>query len=238
MLSSDGSDHGDSNDSSRVTSVHTGIYPIVSAGARRHNSGKFLAVQWVRQVGWGLMKKLLPLLMVLMVSLAARGQESLGDAARKSRSAKRPQATVRLEGQAIVLPSTEPAVSEQEQTKRENELGPDSKATPDGKAAKSPAEQVQQKADDWKKKIDSQKQEIATLQRELDIVQREQRLRAAAYYADAGTQLRDSGRFAEESRKQQEEIDSKKQALDTANQKLADIQEQARKAGVPASSSD
>lgn len=222
----------------RVTSVHTGVYPIVSAGARHHNSAKFLAVQWLRQVSGALMKKLLPLLMVLMVSLAARGQESLGDVARKSRSAKRPQATVHLEGQAIVLPSTEPAVSEQEQAKRENELGPDSKAAADGKTAKSAAEQAQQKADDWKKKIDGQKQEIVTLQRELDVVQREQRLRAAAYYADAGTQLRDSGRFAEESRKEQEEIDAKKQALDAANQKLADIQEQARKAGAPAASSD
>jgi hypothetical protein len=63
-------------------------------------------------------------------------------------------------------------------------------------------------------------------------MQREQKLRAAAYYGDAGTMLRDSAKYTEESKKQQDEIDAKKQALDAAQQKLADLEEQARKAGM------
>ena len=45
--------------------------------------------------------------------------------------------------------------------------------------------------------------------------------------------LRDQAKFAEDSRKEQDEMNAKKQALDTAQQKLADLQEQARKAGMP-----
>ena len=45
--------------------------------------------------------------------------------------------------------------------------------------------------------------------------------------------LRDQTKFAEDSRKEQAEIDGKKQALDAAQQKLADLQEQARKTGLP-----
>ena len=70
------------------------------------------------------------------------------------------------------------------------------------------------------------------MQRELDIAQREAKLRAAALYGDAGTMLRDQAKFAEDSRKEQDEINTKKQALDAAQQKLADLQEQARKAGL------
>jgi hypothetical protein len=76
------------------------------------------------------------------------------------------------------------------------------------------------------------------LQRELDVSEREGRLRAAAYYADAGVMLRDQSKFAEDSRKNQEEIDSKKHELETAKQKLDDMEEQARKAGVPSNQLD
>ena len=81
--------------------------------------------------------------------------------------------------------------------------------------------------------IAAQKREILQLQRELDVAEREAKLRAAAFYADAGVRLRDSAKFDEDTRKEQAEIDSKKQALEAANQKLADLQETARKAGVP-----
>jgi predicted nucleic acid-binding Zn-ribbon protein len=45
--------------------------------------------------------------------------------------------------------------------------------------------------------------------------------------------MRDQAKFAEDTRKAQDEINGKKQALETAQQKLADLQEQARKAGLP-----
>ncbi len=105
-------------------------------------------------------------------------------------------------------------------------------------AKKDSAETKKQKNEEIKKKIDAVKQEIAILQRELDVAQREGRLRAAAYYADAGTMLRDQTKFAEDSRKEQAEIDTKKEALASAQQKLADLQEEARRAGLPASTTE
>lgn len=102
-------------------------------------------------------------------------------------------------------------------------------------AKKDPALERKQKGEELKKQIGEQKQQIALLQRELEVSQREGRLRAAAYYADAGTMLRDQAKFAEDSRKQQAEIDAKKQALETGQQRLTDLQEEARKAGLPPS---
>ena len=184
------------------------------------------------------MKKILfSSLMLLAASAVAMAQPSsqpssppsLGEAARQARAQRsRTPATIRLEGDGLVMPDS---------SKNANMDVPatDAKAADskdDGK--KSSADEVKQKTEDWNKKIDAQRNEIVLLQRELDVAQREQRLRAAAFYADAGTQLRDPARYAEDSRKEQELIDSKKQALDRAQEKLADLQEQARKAGVRA----
>ena len=71
------------------------------------------------------------------------------------------------------------------------------------------------------------------MQRELDIAERESRLRAAAYYGDAGTMLRDQAKFADDTRKEQDEINTKKQSLGAAQKKLEDLQELARKSGMP-----
>jgi hypothetical protein len=186
------------------------------------------------------MRNIFPVLIALVFTAGA-GAQSLGDAARKSRTEKKAPAVVHVEGEAIPPAALEPATPDQGEGKTDAVENGDGKradvktAAADDKSkddSKKPAESAGAKPEDWNKKLDAEKQGISTLQRELDIAQREQRLRAAAFYGDAGTQLRDQGRFAEESRKQQEEIDAKKQALDAARQKLSDMQEQARKEGV------
>jgi multidrug resistance efflux pump len=73
------------------------------------------------------------------------------------------------------------------------------------------------------------------LSRELDVLQREYRLRAAAFYADAGNRLRNSGSWDKEDAQYKQQIDQKQKALDNAKQELDDMQEQARKSGVPSS---
>ena len=94
----------------------------------------------------------------------------------------------------------------------------------------------QQKApDEWKKKIAQQKDQIDLLSRELDVLQREYRLRAAAFYADAGNRLRNSGTWDKEDATYKQQIDQKQKALADAKQQLDDMQEQARKSGVPSS---
>ncbi|HZD93674.1 MAG TPA: hypothetical protein VE133_05425 [Candidatus Sulfotelmatobacter sp.] len=169
------------------------------------------------------MKKLSLLIVLSLFAGAAVAQQSLGDVARKNRAKKHDSATTKLDDDSFARnpsPSTEPAA------KAENK----DEAARDAKKTSAPA---QPKGDDLKKQIESQKKEIATLQREVDVAEREARLRAAAYYADAGVMLRDQAKFAEDSRKEQSEIGGKKQALEAAQQKLSDLQEQARKAGLP-----
>lgn len=96
------------------------------------------------------------------------------------------------------------------------------------------AEQRQREMDEWKKKIDSQKDQVDLLTRELDVMQREYKLRAAAFYADAGNRLRNSGSWDKEDSQYKQQIADKQKALDQAKQALDDLQEKARKAGVPA----
>ena len=64
---------------------------------------------------------------------------------------------------------------------------------------------------------------------------REYRLRAAAMYADVGNRLRNSVSWDKEDREYKQQIAEKEKAVADAKQKLDDMQESARKAGVPSS---
>jgi len=87
----------------------------------------------------------------------------------------------------------------------------------------------------WQDKVNSQKSEIALASRELDVMQREYQLRAAAMYADAGNRLRNEAAWDKEDADYKQKIADKQKAVDDAKQKLSDIQEEARRAGVPSS---
>jgi hypothetical protein len=88
---------------------------------------------------------------------------------------------------------------------------------------------------EWQSKIADQKKQIDLASRELDVLQREYQLRAAAMYADAGNRLRNAGAWDKEDSDYKQKIADKQKAVDAAKQKLDDMQEQARKAGVPSS---
>src|SRR5438270_11140918 len=117
-----------------------------------------------------------------------------------------------------------------------------SAATPAKGAAAAPATNSaaddQKSADKLKDDVQAQKEEISRLQRELDVATREWKLQQATYYADAGNQLRDPAAFAERERKFTAETKQKQQAIADAKQKLDDIQEQARKSGLPSSATE
>jgi len=87
--------------------------------------------------------------------------------------------------------------------------------------------------DEWKKKIADQKQTVDLESRELDVMQREYRLRAAAVYGDAGNRLRNATTWDKEDKQYKDQIAAKQKAVDAAKQQLADLQEKARRAGVP-----
>ncbi len=104
--------------------------------------------------------------------------------------------------------------------------------------AKAPEDDAAAKQTAWKQwgeKITAQKEQIDLLTRELDVLQREYQIRAAAMYADAGNRMRNSTDWDKQDTQYKQQIADKQKALDDAKQKLEDIQEDARKAGTPAS---
>jgi hypothetical protein len=88
---------------------------------------------------------------------------------------------------------------------------------------------------DWQSKLGAQKDQIDLAGRELDVLQREYQIRAAEEYADAGNRLRNSAEWDKQDADYKQKIADKQKAVEDAKQKLVDMQEQARKAGVPSS---
>ncbi|HVR24426.1 MAG TPA: hypothetical protein VMU26_14020 [Candidatus Polarisedimenticolia bacterium] len=86
----------------------------------------------------------------------------------------------------------------------------------------------------WQDKLTSQKNSIDLASRELDVLQKEYQLRAASMYGDVGNRLRNSTQWDKEEAEFKQKISDKQKAVDDAKQKLDDMQEQARRAGVPA----
>ena len=87
----------------------------------------------------------------------------------------------------------------------------------------------------WGDKIAAQKQQIDMLTREVNVLQREYQLRAAAMYADAGNRLRNQADWDKQDAQYKQQLADKQKGVDDAKEKLEDLQEQARRAGVPAS---
>jgi hypothetical protein len=110
------------------------------------------------------------------------------------------------------------------------ETKPASNLSPEGEQAAKEALWKQ-----WGDKVAAQKDQIDLLGRELSVLQREYQLRAAAMYGDAGNRLRNEADWDKQDAQYKQQIADKQKALDDAKQKLEDMQEEARKAGVPSS---
>ena len=101
--------------------------------------------------------------------------------------------------------------------------------SPDDDAAKKQAAWK-----DWQSRLTGQKSSIDLASRELDVLQKEYQLRAAAMYADVGNRMRNAAEWDKEDADYKQKIADKQKAVNDAKQKLDDMQEEARKAGVPA----
>jgi PAS domain-containing protein len=108
----------------------------------------------------------------------------------------------------------------------------DAAAKPSGDDEKAKKEALWK---EWQGKLSAQKDAIDLAGRELDVTQREYQLRSAAMYADVGNRLRNSAEWDKEDAQYKQQIADKQKAVEDAKQKLEDLQEAARKAGVPSS---
>jgi hypothetical protein len=107
-----------------------------------------------------------------------------------------------------------------------------------GKTLEEEQKDKEAAAKQWGDKIGTQKDQIDLAARELDVLQREYQLRAAAMYADVGNRLRNSADWDKQDADYKQRIADKQKTLDDAKAKLDELQESARKAGMPASVQD
>lgn len=192
-------------------------------------------------------------LMTLAVSLAAAQDSGLGDYARKVRKQKGQQAPAVKTFDNDNIPMSDKLSVVGQEPAQSSDGNVANAATDDTTAAVSPASPTDQTQtgqgasapdeaarkktlyENWKKKIQDQQGQVDTLAREVDLLNREYRLRAASFYADAGNRLRNSGSWDKEDTQFKEQIAAKQKQFEEAKKQLDDLQEQARKAGVPSS---
>jgi hypothetical protein len=195
------------------------------------------------------------LVAILAVSFAGAQNASLGDLARQVRKQKPATAGKTFDNDNLPQDDKVSVVGQApEQSADANSANTNNATTPtqeqpahSGDAAKAPAsgddkssasdEQAKKQAmyKEWQEKIQHQRDAIDLANRELDVANREYRLRAAAFYADAGNRLRNAGAWDKEDGQFKDQIAAKQKTLDDAKKTLEDMQEQARKAGVPSS---
>jgi len=126
-------------------------------------------------------------------------------------------------------PSSDSASKSAVSTDGKDSAGNKPAGAPEDEQAKKQAEWK-----DWQGKLSAQKNAIDLASRELDVLQKEYQLRAAAVYADVGNRLRNATQWDKEDADYKQKIADKQKAVDDAKQKLDDMEEEARRAGVPA----
>jgi polyhydroxyalkanoate synthesis regulator phasin len=165
--------------------------------------------------------------------------QSLGDVAREQRKKKADKPVPTKVYTDDDIPSDnrlkdKPAEAPANPAASPDGKNPDAKAAGDKKPAPGSVDEYKEKAAEWKKKIDAQKKVVEGLQQQLDGLQQQYRLRATAYYTDAGLRLRDGGsKWGDDEQSFRKAIDEKQKEVDAAKQKLADLQDEAHRAGAP-----
>jgi hypothetical protein len=183
-----------------------------------------------------------------LISLASAQSQSLGDYARSVRKDKKSTAEKHYDNDN--LPRTDKlsvvgqARPEPDAAEHKDQAPADDQQKPaatdekkDEKATKGEADKADEQAKqgkEWQKKIADQKNQVDLLTRELDVLQREYRLRAAAMYADAGNRMRNQASWDKEDAQYKQRIADKQKAVEDAKRQVEELQEQARKSGVPA----
>jgi hypothetical protein len=186
---------------------------------------------------------------ILLASLAAaqspppaasqtQDQSSLGDYARKVRKDPAAKAKPKVYDNDNLPTDDKLSVVGQKPTESASAAAP----ADDKDAAAKPADDEKAKKEaawkEWQGKLAGQKDAIDLAARELDVLQREYQLRAAAIYADTGNRLRNETQWDKQDAEYKQKIADKQKAVDDAKQKLTDMQEEARKAGVPSAMID
>ena len=91
---------------------------------------------------------------------------------------------------------------------------------------------------DWKQKIDGQKGKVELLSRELEVLQRERQIKKAEFDSSTARTIQNPRGFDEEDAKYKQQIADKQKIFDDAKGKLSEMQDRARKDGVPSAAAE
>jgi hypothetical protein len=178
----------------------------------------------------------------LLAGVAAAQSDSLAEAARKH---KQQQAGKPVTAKVYTndnLPATEtistvgaPATDAAAAPTDGQAVSADG-STPAAKNGVKPADdsKTRQKTwEDWREKIEKQKAAVEQMQKDNDEIDRQYKLTSGNYYNSAQQRLFDGAAMAKEDAAYKQQMEQKKKAIDDAKQKIEDLQEEARRAGVP-----
>jgi len=113
----------------------------------------------------------------------------------------------------------------------------DEKKDPEIKVGQSAADR-KEALDSWKQKLDAQSDKVNGLSHELDLLQREYRVKSAEFYSNTANRAQNPTGFAKDDADYKQKIADKQKEFDDAKAKLSEMQDDARKAGAPASVTD
>ena len=177
----------------------------------------------------------------LLSGLAAAQSDSLADAARKHKEqqAGKPVATKVYTNDN--LPATETIstvgapVADASAAATDGQPASTNTAPAAAKDAdKDDASKTRQKSwEDWRDKIQKQKASVDQMQKENEEIERQYKLTTGNYNSSAQERLYDGAAMAKEDAAYKQQMEHKQKAIDDAKQKIDDMQEEARRAGVP-----
>jgi hypothetical protein len=170
--------------------------------------------------------------------------QSLADVARETRNAPHARAKKVVTNDEIPsvdtmntasAPAKDSTGAADDKAKAETKAGTNLKTPESGSAGNAPAT----KDGDQKKseaavndKYLQQQEKISLLERELKVSEQEYRQKQLAHLADANARVNNQQQYAEAEKLDEDDIAQKKEKLNAERQKLADMQEDARHAGV------
>ena len=179
----------------------------------------------------------------LLAGVAAAQSDSLAEAARKH---KQQQAGKPVAAKVYTndnLPATEtistvgaPASDAAASAPVDGQAVSADGSTPAAKDGAKPADdnKARQKTwEGWREKIEKQKAAVEQMQKENDEIDRQYKLTSGNYYNSAQQRLFDGAAMAKEDAAYTQQMEQKKKAIEDAKQKIEDLQEGARRAGVP-----
>jgi DNA repair exonuclease SbcCD ATPase subunit len=109
-------------------------------------------------------------------------------------------------------------------------------STPAAKDGAKPADDSKSRQktwEDWREKIEKQKAAVEQMKKENDEIDRQYKLTSGNYYNSAQQRLFDGAAMAKEDAAYKQQMEQKQKAIEDAKQKIEDLQEGARRAGVP-----